>query len=165
MRTEAQFLAEYAVSHQNPTNQIVHMVCVPVIFIASIALLWQIPLGRFIPGISADLAPWINVATVGLIPTLIMYARMSPHALMVGGAWIIVSLLLTVSGMQAGLPVVWIAASAWVIAWAVQFWGHKVEGAKPSFADDLVFLLIGPLYVQEKFNRLVTTGSYRPRAD
>jgi uncharacterized membrane protein YGL010W len=35
----------------------------------------------------------------------------------------------------------------------VQFWGHKVEGAKPSFADDLVFLLIGPLFVQQKLQR------------
>ena len=33
------------------------------------------------------------------------------------------------------------------MAWAVQVWGHKVEGKKPSFTDDLVFLLVGPVFV------------------
>ena len=44
----------------------------------------------------------------------------------------------------------------------MQFYGHHVEGAKPSFADDVQFLLIGPLFVMQKFNRLITTGSLRP---
>ena len=35
----------------------------------------------------------------------------------------------------------------WLLAWAVQVWGHKVEGKKPSFVDDLVFLLVGPMFV------------------
>ena len=35
----------------------------------------------------------------------------------------------------------------WLVAWAVQVWGHKVEGKKPSFTDDLVFLLVGPVFV------------------
>ena len=47
----------------------------------------------------------------------------------------------------------------WLVAWVMQFYGHHVEGAKPSFSDDLIFLLIGPLFVQEKFFRLIRTGS------
>ena len=34
-----------------------------------------------------------------------------------------------------------------VIAWIGQFIGHKIEGAKPSFFDDLKFLLIGPAWL------------------
>ena len=34
-----------------------------------------------------------------------------------------------------------------VVAWVGQFIGHKIEGKKPSFLDDLRFLLIGPLFV------------------
>ena len=37
-----------------------------------------------------------------------------------------------------------------VAAWIGQFYGHKVEGAKPSFLKDIEFLLIGPLWVIEK---------------
>ncbi len=164
MRTEQQFVDEYAVSHQNPVNQIIHMICVPAIFIASIALLWFVPVGRFIPGVSPELAPYINFATLGLPLVLGFYARLSLHALLVGALWLAVSYALTLAGINAALPVFWLAAVIWVVAWAVQFYGHKVEGAKPSFADDLLFLLIGPLYVQQKFHRLITTGSYRPQA-
>lgn len=159
MRSEAQFLAEYAVSHQNPTNQVVHMICVPVIFIASIALLWLLPVGRFLPGVPADIAPYLNGATIGLIPALVMYARMSVHALLIGSLWLALSFALTLAGLKGELPVGWIAASAWIAAWVAQFWGHHVEGAKPSFADDLLFLLVGPLFVQQKFSRLFGGGA------
>ncbi len=164
MRSEAQFIAEYAVSHQNPTNQVVHLICVPVIFIATIALLWLVPVGRFIPGVPAELAPYINAASLSLLPALYLYARMSAHALLVGGAWLALSFALTLAGLAAELPVGWIAATTWVAAWVAQFWGHKIEGAKPSFADDLVFLLIGPLFVQQKLTRLLTTGSMHPHS-
>ena len=34
-----------------------------------------------------------------------------------------------------------------VAFWIMQFWGHKIEGQKPSFFEDLQFLLIGPAWV------------------
>ena len=34
-----------------------------------------------------------------------------------------------------------------VVAWIGQFAGHQVEGRKPSFFDDLKFLLIGPAWL------------------
>ena len=37
-----------------------------------------------------------------------------------------------------------------VIAWIGQFYGHKIEGKKPSFLKDLQFLLIGPAWVIKK---------------
>ena len=162
MRSEESFIAEYAESHQNHTNQIIHMVCVPAIFIATLALFWYLPVGRFLPGVDATLAPYLNAATLGSLLMLGYYARISRHALLVGGAWTLVSLVLIAAAYAAGWPVFWIALATWIAAWAVQFYGHKVEGAKPSFADDLVFLLIGPLFVQQKLTRLATTGSIHP---
>lgn len=162
MRSEQQFLDEYGVSHQNPVNQVVHMICVPAIFIATFALLWFVPVGRFIPGVPTALAPYLNVATLGLPLVLGFYGALSLRALLVGAVWLAVSFGLILAGIEAGLPVVWIAAAVWVLAWAVQFYGHQVEGAKPSFADDLVFLLVGPLFVQQKFNRLL--ASRQPQA-
>jgi uncharacterized membrane protein YGL010W len=49
---------------------------------------------------------------------------------------------------MAALPIgfkVW--ASIFVVAWIGQFVGHKIEGKKPSFFEDLQFLLIGPAWV------------------
>jgi len=43
--------------------------------------------------------------------------------------------------------------SIFIIAWIGQFYGHKVEGAKPSFLKDLQFLLIGPLWVIQKIGK------------
>ncbi len=40
-----------------------------------------------------------------------------------------------------------------IISWAGQFIGHYIEGKKPSFLDDLRFLLIGPLFVMGFFYR------------
>ena len=163
MRTEQQFLDEYSASHQNPLNQIIHMVCVPAIYAATLGLFWLVPVGRFVPGVPEAIAPFINLATLFFIPAFFFYARLSPWALATGVVWTLVSLAAIVGIQSAGLPLGWIALAAWVIAWAVQFYGHKVEGAKPSFADDLVFLLIGPLYVQQKLQRLLTTGSIHPQ--
>ncbi|MEJ6500348.1 MAG: DUF962 domain-containing protein [Rhodobacterales bacterium] len=36
-------LAEYGESHQNPTNKLVHWICVPVIVWSLMALIWSIP--------------------------------------------------------------------------------------------------------------------------
>lgn len=163
MRNEQEYITEYAKSHQHPLNQIIHMVCVPTIFAASVAILWCIPVGRFIPGVSEQLAPWINAATLFMIPAGLFYLRLSLRAFLIGTLWTAISVGLILATQAAGLPLLWIAIALWVVAWAVQFYGHEVEGAKPSFADDLLFLLIGPLYVQEKLHRLVRTGSIRPQ--
>ena len=34
-----------------------------------------------------------------------------------------------------------------VVGWVFQFVGHYYEGKKPAFVDDLVGLVIGPLFV------------------
>ena len=40
-----------------------------------------------------------------------------------------------------------------VLAWIGQFYGHQIEGKKPSFLKDLEFLLIGPLWVIQKLGK------------
>lgn len=153
MRTEAEFLAEYAKSHRNKTNQIVHIVCVPLIFFATLGLLWLLPVGQWIPGVPEAYQGWINLATLGVLPVMAFYLRLSLWSTLTGLSWLGVSFAGIVLMERAGLPLLPVFVGIWVAAWAVQFWGHKVEGAKPSFADDLVFLLIGPLFVQQKLQR------------
>ena len=52
--------------------------------------------------------------------------------------------LLSLLPEAAVLP---LSLAIFVLAWIGQFIGHKIEGKKPSFLDDLRFLLIGPLFV------------------
>jgi uncharacterized membrane protein YGL010W len=153
MRSESEFLAEYAKSHRNKTNQIVHIFCVPLIFLATLGLFWLIPVGHIIPGIPEAYQSWVNVATLGAIPVMAFYLRLSVWSTVTGLVWLAISFAVIVWMERAQLPMFAIFVGTWVAAWAVQFWGHKVEGAKPSFADDLVFLLIGPLFVQQKLQR------------
>ena len=159
MLTERQYLDKYAESHRNHTNQIVHMICVPVIYWATLSLFWLIPVGRWL-GLAPEMAYWVNGATVFGVLSLAFYGRLSGQALVIGAGWLLVSLVLAagieklVGPMGLGIT----AVVVWVAAWIGQFIGHQVEGKKPSFLDDLLFLLIGPLFVQHKMNHLVAKG-------
>jgi uncharacterized membrane protein YGL010W len=159
MRNREQFMTEYAKSHRNPLNKVIHVVCVPAIFFATGGLLWCVPLGSLLGGLSAEAARFVNLATLVAIPILIFYARLGLQTFVTGLAWMLLTFAACVAIQGAGLPLLWICVAVWVTAWAGQFYGHHVEGAKPSFSDDLIFLLIGPLFVQEKLGRLVRTGS------
>jgi uncharacterized membrane protein YGL010W len=44
-----------------------------------------------------------------------------------------------------------ISLSVFVVAWLAQFYGHKIEGKKPSFLQDILFLLVGPAWVFDGF--------------
>jgi uncharacterized membrane protein YGL010W len=58
------------------------------------------------------------------------------------------------AGYKAFIPV---NIALFIVAWIGQFWGHKIEGKKPSFFQDLFFLLVGPAWVMEKM-RLKLVG-------
>lgn len=149
VRSLEQFLTDYSKSHRNPTNRLIHYICVPVIFFATLGLFWLVPIGRWLDldGVAADS---VNLATLAAVLALVFYARLSAASLVSMLAWSAVSFALILAIESTGGSVLVICASLWVAAWALQFYGHKVEGAKPSFADDLVFLLIGPLFVQHE---------------
>jgi uncharacterized membrane protein YGL010W len=61
------------------------------------------------------------------------------------------TLCLGVNFYLASLFPLWIICLAiFVLAWIGQFYGHHIEGKKPSFLKDLQFLLIGPAWVIHK---------------
>ena len=49
-----------------------------------------------------------------------------------------------------------------IVGWIIQFIGHYYEGKKPAFADDLVGLLVGPMFVTAEL--LFALGMARPLA-
>jgi len=135
-------LAEYGESHQNKTNKVVHWVCVPVIVWTVMAGLYAIPQ----PGFMADIA-WLNWLTLVLATSLIYYVFLSPTLALGVGVYAAISYWLILMVEGAGLVVWQVALVLFVLAWAGQFWGHKIEGKKPSFLKDIQFLMIGPAWL------------------
>jgi len=146
MRDLQTFLADYGDSHRNPVNQWVHILCVPAIFVSTIGLFWLLPLGSWL-GLEGAMAYWVNGGTLLAAICMPFYLRMSAAMTVLMSAWLALSLVAVVAVDRSGLSLGWTSAAVWLIAWAVQVWGHKVEGKKPSFVDDLVFLLVGPMFV------------------
>ena len=149
MKTLNQWFDEYAVSHQNKTNQLIHYVCVPAIFFSIVGLLMSIPSG-FLRNILNLNNPMIeNWAVLFILFGLIFYIRLS-FSMFVKIA--VFSILCIVGNYYLGQYVSLLYASIviFVIAWIGQFYGHKIEGKKPSFMKDLQFLMIGPAWVIKK---------------
>ncbi|MBT2132200.1 DUF962 domain-containing protein [Aliiroseovarius lamellibrachiae] len=138
-RIEA-LLEEYGESHQNPTNKLVHWICVPVIFWTVMAFLYALPA----PAILGQGA-WLLIATLGAGA---YYLFQSPR-LTIGVMGFVVLCFWSVIWVDRVSPSpLWqVAVALFVIAWIGQFWGHKVEGKKPSFFKDVQFLLIGPAWL------------------
>jgi len=145
MRKIDQLLAEYGESHQNPTNKLIHWICVPAIFFSLVGLFWSVPNG-FLLGIYAH--PFATWATVALIFLLIYYITLSV-SLMIGMAgFSIICLYLANLLSQWEVAPLWVLSIIiFVVAWIGQFYGHNIEGKKPSFLKDVQFLLIGPAWL------------------
>jgi uncharacterized membrane protein YGL010W len=143
MRTLDAWLDEYAASHQNPTNELLHWICVPAIVLAFMGLLWSAP----VPGSFAAVSPWLNWATAVAAATIVYYLLLSPR-LAIGITLVFAGLLLVVHTLaQLPWPLWQTSLIIFVVAWIGQFIGHLVEGRRPSFFKDVQFLLIGPLWL------------------
>ena len=132
-----QWISDYGVSHKNPTNKKIHWLCVPIIMFTLLGLLSMV---KFYS---------INLA-YGLIGVaLIFYIRLSItisigmfiiSAIQLGSIYYLEQILLFSNLLYMYIGV-------FIVAWIGQFIGHKIEGQKPSFFEDLQFLLIGPAWL------------------
>ncbi|WP_299818307.1 Mpo1-like protein [uncultured Pontibacter sp.] len=148
MRTMQQWFDEYGQSHQNQTNKLIHWICVPLIFFSIIGLLASIPCGALKALFPGAIQPYIHFGTVVILLGLLFYLRLS-FAMFLGMAVICLFMLWAVQALAAATTIpLWVSCLViFVLAWAGQFYGHKVEGKKPSFLKDLQFLLIGPAWL------------------
>ena len=140
---------KYAESHKNHTNEIIHWICVPLIVFSLLGLVWCIPfphldfLGRY--------NGFVNWASFLIAFSVYYYYKLSPVLSYL--------MLILISLMSYGIvsieqwgnnggPALWLACTViFVASWIGQFIGHKIEGKKPSFLDDVKFLLIGPIWL------------------
>ena len=148
LRPIDRWFQNYSGDHRNETNQLIHVIAVPAILWSVVALLWCIPVfgTLFKSGI------WAALAMFG---AWMFYNRLSRR---IGLGMLVVfftmGCLCRLLEQRFGLQfLLWLAIGVFVVAWIAQFIGHKIEGKKPSFFTDVVYLLIGPIWVLAKFYR------------
>ena len=144
MRPIDLLLETYGESHKNATNKLIHWVCVPAIMFSLLTLLFAIPF-------FVERSLWANWAFVLLVGAWIYYARLSMTMLIgfivIGGLMLLgIMGLYGLAGYDAGTLALY-AVIIFVVAWIGQFIGHKIEGKKPSFLQDVQYLLIGPAWL------------------
>ena len=142
MKSINQWLDEYAESHQNPTNKMVHFVCVPVIFFTVVGLLYSIPLYHFANGFVLTVAHIVTVLVA--IYYFILSVPLAIGMVLYSGLCLVLCALIQ---QATGGNLIWVSIGLFIAAWIAQFWGHGIEGKKPSFAKDIQFLMIGPAWI------------------
>ena len=134
-------LSAYAAYHRDPRNVATHLLGVPMIVFAVLALLSR-------PALALGSGPVATPAMLGAAAAALFYLRLD--------LWfgLILAALLALA-TWAGLAVAALPAATWLIAglgtfvagWVIQFVGHWFEGRKPAFLDDLSGLIVAPLFL------------------
>ena len=127
-----QLLAHYGESHQNPRNELIHFIAIPIIMLCLIGMLFA-------------LHPYVAYAFMAA--SMVYYARLSMVFLLAMVVWSALTIVLLFAMGTMLLP---LSIAIFVGAWILQFIGHKIEGKKPSFFEDIQYLWVGPLFVLSK---------------
>ncbi|WP_257460314.1 Mpo1 family 2-hydroxy fatty acid dioxygenase [Archangium lipolyticum] len=140
MKTLVDHLAQYAAYHRDRRNIATHFIGIPMIAVAVATLLSR-------TGIEV-LGLWVSPALVVSLGAVLFYLRLDSRfgltmaVLMALNLW--AGQVLAAQGSTT-----WLSAGIglFVVGWVFQFVGHYFEGRKPAFVDDLVGLIVGPLFV------------------
>ena len=146
MNTIYDWLDAYGESHQNKINKKIHWICVPLIMFSLLGILslvkFSITLG------SSTFC--VNIAYILVLFALIFYLRLSiPITIgMLLISFICLSIIYQFELLfSSNKELLIIYLLIFVVSWIGQFIGHKIEGKKPSFFEDVQFLLIGPAWL------------------
>ncbi len=133
----------YGVSHQNKTNKLIHWVCVPAIFFSLVGLISIVPFPWEISLIGSVNLNW---AFIALLLVLVYYMSLS-ISISVGMTLFAFCCIYLCAELEALEYTLWIYTGIFAVSWVFQFIGHHIEGKKPSFLQDIQFLLIGPAWL------------------
>jgi uncharacterized membrane protein YGL010W len=140
MKTLVDHLAQYAAYHRDRRNIASHFIGIPMIVVA-VAILLARP--------AFELAGlWLSPATLVAVLAAIFYLRLDLRFGLVMSALLGLSLWAATS-LAAQTTAAWLSSGVglFVVGWVIQFIGHYYEGRKPAFVDDIMGLVIGPLFV------------------
>ena len=141
MRAATELLSGYAEYHRDQRNIVSHFVGVPMIVFGVGVLLAR---------------PAFMLGDLALSPAWIVFALaaawyLTRRNLVLGlavSAWVGALMLLAhpVAYASIGSWLGW-GVGTFVVGWVIQFIGHWYEGKKPAFVDDIMGLLVGPMFV------------------
>jgi len=147
-RTAPDLMVQYAHYHRDRRNIVTHLVGIPLI-VLSIGMLLSL-VSWNIAGYSVSLAALLWVLStlwyltrgnllLGVATSLVNGALFAlAHTPEAATGW----------GLSALYDAAWFPGLAvFVIGWIIQFVGHIFEGRKPAFVDDVVGLMVGPMFV------------------
>ena len=141
MRNATELLAQYAEYHRDRRNIVSHFVGVPMIVLGVGVLLARPPLVAF--GLLLTPA-WIAFALAAA-----WYVTRGNLLLGLAVSAAVAVLVKLGHGVAGGSIGVWLGwgSALFAIGWLIQFVGHWYEGRKPAFVDDVIGLLVGPMFV------------------
>lgn len=129
-----QLLAHYSESHTHPTNELIHFIAIPLIMLSLLGMLFAIH-------------PYVTY--VFMAASMVYYARLSAAFLAAMFVQTVAMLAIIQAMSQSGVLLA-SCVTIFVVSWIFQFIGHKIEGKKPSFFEDIQYLWVGPLFVVSK---------------
>ena len=134
-------LARYAAYHRDRRNIATHFAGIPMIVLAVVIA----GAGVAIPVGSVD----FTIAAIASVAACVYYLRLDlifgvTMAVALFAACAVASEALARFGVPSALG---LAIALFAAGWALQFLGHRYEGVKPAFFDDVRQLLVGPLFV------------------
>ena len=140
MKTLIDHLAQYGAYHRDPRNIRTHLLGVPLIMLAVVVLLSR-------PALEVGLVP-VTPALLAALAAVWFYVRLDLRFGLVMA--LVLAGMLALGQWASTLPTgAWLGGGVglFVVGWIIQFVGHWYEGRKPAFVDDVVGLLVGPLFV------------------
>lgn len=140
MKTLIDHLAQYAAYHRDQRNIVTHFIGIPMIVLAVSILLSR-------PAIEL-VGLWLSPASLVALAAALFYLRLDLRFGLLMSALLGLSLW-AAAGLAAKSTGLWLGSGLglFVIGWIIQFVGHYYEGRKPAFVDDVMGLVIGPLFV------------------
>ena len=153
MRTIDDWLNEYGESHKNETNKLIHWICVPVIVFSILGMLYAIKLPFYMGHYQ------LNVGLIISVVALLYYFSLSASLSVGMFLYLSVCMLLANLIESSRIMPLWLfSIIIFLLAWVGQFYGHKIEGKKPSFLKDIQFLMIGPAWLMSFIYKKLGVG-------
>jgi uncharacterized membrane protein YGL010W len=137
-------IEQYASFHQKPANRVINYICIPLIVFSVLGFVWSIPFPHL--AFLGKYNGFINWASFIIAFGIYYYLKLSPMLsyLMLftffGFTYIIIQF-----EKDPVLPQV--CVFLFVMANVAQFIGYRIEGRKPTFADEFKFMLVGPMWL------------------
>jgi uncharacterized membrane protein YGL010W len=141
MKSFVEHLSKYAAYHRDKRNVATHYVGVPMI-VAGVATMLSRPVFVHMDGIA------ISLASIGVLIAALFYLKLDIRFGIVMSVFLAGCLWLgqLLAAQSTALWLAW-GAGVFVVGWMIQFVGHYYEGKKPAFVDDILGLVIGPIFV------------------